>query len=171
MSITGLDAGIPLFGLGKPPVTGALVDWDGFDQLEKEAAVAFFSNKTWADVLKHLRGLKGSIFGADFKLEEWEALGPTALSYYLRAYLEFLRDELQSDETDDRFVSNWLLSIDQIAYMHKGSPLKSNETRALAAIVIEVGTAWEPEFENYREGLQDRIAKIYGALRASNSNL
>jgi hypothetical protein len=171
MSTAALDAGIPVFGLGNHPTTSALVVWDGFDQLEKEGAVAFFSEKTWTDVLKHLRSLKGSIFGADFKLEEWEVLTPMALSYYLRSYLEFLRDELQSEETDDRFVSTWLLSIYQVAYMHKGSPLEPSETTALAAIVIEVGTVWKPEFEIDREGLQDRIARIHGALRASNRNL
>jgi hypothetical protein len=31
-----------------------VVDWNGYDQLEKESAVEFYKGKTWQQVLKHL---------------------------------------------------------------------------------------------------------------------
>ena len=56
---------------------------DGFDQLEKEDAVRFFSGKDWPDVLTYLRELKDEpVFAGAYFLEEWSVLSPPALAYY-----------------------------------------------------------------------------------------
>jgi len=70
------------FGRGARPSDKLLVNWDGFDQLEKEDAVDFYAGKTWVDLYRHLRSLKGALFGADYRLEEWAVLTPGAQKYY-----------------------------------------------------------------------------------------
>ena len=82
---------IRVFGNGKPPRPGTLVVWDGFDELDKEGAVAFYERKTWPDVLRYLRELKSRPeIGAAFQLEEWAVLAPDSLAYYARAHLVYL---------------------------------------------------------------------------------
>ncbi len=76
------------FGAKHTPNTSQLVTVDGFDDLEKEGAVKFFSGKSLGDVLEHLQSRKADmIAGADYQLEEWSVLKPSARYYYLQAYL------------------------------------------------------------------------------------
>ena len=68
------------FGQGERPEEGELVLWDGFDQLEKEDAVRFFSGKDWPDVLTYLRELKDEpVFSGAYFLEEWSVLNLTEM--------------------------------------------------------------------------------------------
>ena len=117
------------FGLGPRPSSTEIVVWDGFDQFEKEGAVKFFEGKSWHDVLAHLRNLKNApVFGGAYFLEDWTVLSPTALPYYLRAYLEYLEETLSSLQPDEEFVVQLLAEMYQLIYMHKGSPFTSSQT-------------------------------------------
>ena len=115
------------FGQGEKPHETEIVLWDGFDQLEKEGAVRFYSGKTWRDVLAHLRGLEDQpVFGGAYFLEEWAVLSPSALSYHARAHFEFLYETLASSRPDEEFVFHLLGQLYQVAYMYKGSPVRSS---------------------------------------------
>ena len=131
------------FGVGRQPHSNDVVLWDGFDQLEKEGAVQFYTGKTWSDVLEHLRGLKDErVFGAAYYLEEWSVLSQEALLYYLRAHLEFLLETLSSPQPDEEFVFFFFGQLYQVIYMHKGSPFNSAQTLLLqrvAQFVAEIG--------------------------------
>src|SRR6185436_17278203 len=102
------------FGCGDPPRVHELVRWDGFDQLDKEDAVAFYSGKTWDDVLSHLRGLRNKVASADYQLEEWSVLSREALPYYLRAHLEYLLETLAEPECDEEFVDYLFFQLRQV---------------------------------------------------------
>lgn len=130
------------FGLDDPPQSNEIVVWDGFDQLEKEDAVKFYTGKTWSDVLLHLHGLKDeSVFGAAYYLEEWSVLSRVALPYYLRAHLEYLVD---SDlEPDGQFISSLLEQLYQVIYMYKGSPFSSVQTQLLQKVAHSIAEALE----------------------------
>jgi hypothetical protein len=59
-----------LFGHSEPPRPGELVRRDGFDEIEKDSAVRFYSGRTWPDVLAHVRGLRDEpVFVAAYGLE------------------------------------------------------------------------------------------------------
>ena len=132
--------GMTAFGQGERPDEGELVLWDGFEVLDKEAAVRFFSGKTWTDVLAHLRGLKDEpVFKGAYFHEEWSVLSPRALAYYARAYLEFLRETLGSARPDEEFVFYFLGALYQILYMHKASPFTPMQTDFVRRIVEWLG--------------------------------
>jgi hypothetical protein len=117
-----------LFGSGAAPSANALVKWDGFDQLEKEYAVRFYSGKTWEDVLFHHKS------GGANNLEEWSVLHEPSLSYYGRAHLEYLFETSDSVNPDDEFVSQLFHQLYQLTYMYKGSPFTVTQTALLVRI-------------------------------------
>lgn len=117
-----------LFGLGPVPSEDALVKWDGFDQLDKETAVRFYSGKTWQDVLLHYQG------GGTRELEEWSVLAEPALSYYGRAQLEYMFETANIAYPDDDFVSQLFHQLYQLVYMHKRSPFTPTQTDLLVRI-------------------------------------
>ena len=130
---------VTAFGQGERPDERELVVWDGFDVLDKEDAVRFFSGKTWADVLAHLRELRDEpVFAGRYFHEEWSVLSPPALAYYARAYLEFLRETLASAEQNEEFVFYFLGALYQVFYMHKGSPFSPIQTNLLRRVVEQI---------------------------------
>jgi hypothetical protein len=125
---------------GEPrPSVEALVINDGFDELEKGDAKAFYSRKSWRDVLRHLRGLKDQpVFRAAYHLEEWSVLRKTALSYYIRAHLEFLLDQLGDEDPDELFVHSFIGELYQVAHMYRGSPFSQEQTALLRQVAETV---------------------------------
>jgi hypothetical protein len=117
-----------LFGLGSVPSANCLVKWDGFDPLEKESAVRFYSGKTWSDVLRHYQR------GGTHELEAWAVLSEPSLSYYGRAQLEYLFETVDSACPDADFISQFFHQLYQLAYMHQGSPFTLMQTDLLARI-------------------------------------
>lgn len=102
------------------PNAEQLVEIDGFDVLEKEGAVKFFSRKSWKDVLGHLQSRKTDIVaGADYQLEEWSVLKPSARYYYLRSYLEFLLETLSENNPDEQYISDLFHQLYQTVYMYR----------------------------------------------------
>jgi hypothetical protein len=135
-----LHDGITTFGNGERPHENELVAWDGFDQLDKESALQFFSGKTWRDVLSHLRGLKEEpLFGAAYFLEEWTVLSPSSLAYYARAYVEHLRETLASPHPDEEFIFYFLGALCQVAHM--GTPFDPAQTSVLRTVVQQTAAA------------------------------
>jgi hypothetical protein len=113
-----------------------VVDWNGYDQLEKESAVEFYKGKTWQQVLKHLESLEEEpIFKAAYYLEEWSVLNSKALEYYLRAHLEYLFSTLEKAEPDEEFIFYFFGQLYQVVYMHKGSPFTKEQTVLIKQIV------------------------------------
>ena len=119
------------FGHEKRPPPADLVVPDGFDQFEKEDAVAFYEGKTWQDVHAHLQGLKNAVAGAAYFLEEWSVLNPAYLAYYLRAHLEYLFETLASNTPDTEFILHLLGELQQVIHMHKSNPFTSTQTALL----------------------------------------
>jgi hypothetical protein len=157
------------FGQGERPDEGELVSWDGFDVLDKEGAVRFFSEKTWADVLAHLRGLKDEpVFrGAHFH-EEWCVLTPLALGYYARAYLEFLRETLAAAQPDEEFVFYFLGALYQVFHMHKGSPFSPMQTSLLRRVVERTGeqAAAGGSFEYFGDDIKLQAEQVLTEMEA-----
>jgi hypothetical protein len=150
----------------KPPSEGNLISWDGFDELEKESARAFYLNKSWLDVLEHLRSP-----AAYHHLEEWSVLSKAALPYYLRAHLEYLLETLASDRPDDEYIFFLLGQLYQVIYMHKGSPFSAVQTRLLEEVarVLIQQAAEEVRFENYCESIEKQALEFLAELRAHDS--
>ena len=127
------------FGQGKQPPTTDLVIPDGFDPFEKEDAAAFYSGKTWQDVLAYLQGLKSNPRnGAAYFLEEWSVLNPVHLAYYLRAHLEYLLLTLASVTPDTEFVLRLLGELQQVLRINKRSPFTAAQTGLLIQLAQHV---------------------------------
>jgi hypothetical protein len=125
-----------LFGQGQMPQRETLVARNGFDCLDKAAAVDFYAGKSWEDVLRHLRKLSG------YELEEWSVLQEPALSYYGRAHLQYLLETLASDSPDDQFVAEVFHQLYQLLFMHGRSPFSPAQTSLLvelAGLIPKVG--------------------------------
>ena len=155
------------FGHGGRPHEGDLVLLNGFDELEKEGAVSFYSGKTWQDVLAHLRRLKDEpVFGAAYFLEEWSVLSPPALAYYARAHLEFLWETLAEERPREEFVFYLLGQLHQVVYMHKGSPFTASQTNLLRRVVQFIAErAAEPGlFEEFRDSIKDSADRVLTEL-------
>jgi len=119
------------------PNAEQLVEMDGFDVLEKEGAVKFFSGKSWKDVLGHLQSRKTNIVaGADYQLEEWSVLKPSARYYYLRSYLEFLLETQSENNPDEQYVSDFFHQLYQTVYMYRLEAY-GNEQKALLRKIAE----------------------------------
>ncbi|MES2890125.1 MAG: hypothetical protein V4739_19170 [Pseudomonadota bacterium] len=121
-----------LFGSGPVPGAEALVDWDGFDLLDKETAVRFFAGKSWEAVLEHDRG------HGPCELEAWSVLRAPLLSYYGRAHLEYLFETTASDSPDDGFVSQLFHQLYQQVHRHKKSPFTAAQTSVLVRIALQL---------------------------------
>jgi hypothetical protein len=159
------------FGQGERPGEDELVLWDGFDQPIKEDAVRFYSGKAWPDVLEHLRNLKDEpLFRGAYFLEEWSVLSPSALTYYARAYLEFLWETLASAQPDEEFTFHFLGQLYQVFYMHKGSPFSLPQTNLLRRIVERIGekAAALDLFDYYVDDIKLQAEKVLTEMEAHN---
>ena len=160
------------FGEASQPRSNNIVLWDGFDQLEKESAVRFYAGKSWADVLKHLRGLKNEpVFGGAYYLEEWSVLTREALPYYLRAHLEFLLETLSSPRPDEEFVFFFLGQLYQVIYMHKGSPFNPAQTLLLQRVAEHVAENADDQkrFVYFHQDIKTQVATFLAELHAYDS--
>lgn len=155
------------FGHGERPEEGALVWQDGFDLPDKADAVRFYSGKTWADVLTHLRGLKDEpVFRGAYFLEEWSVLSPLALAYYARAHLEFLLETVPSAEPNEEFTFHFLGALHQVCYMHKGSPFNQGQTELLRQIVLWIGEkATTGPFEYFGDDIKLSAGQVISELQ------
>jgi hypothetical protein len=88
---------------GLPP-RDSLVVFDGFDQLDKESALATFAGKTRDQVGELVGRGPGGWMGL-WGIEELSVLEPAALQYYLEPFLLFLAREEYTTPED---VSFWL---------------------------------------------------------------
>jgi hypothetical protein len=141
--------------------------------LDKEGAVRFFSGKSWADVLAHLRGLKDEpVFGGAYFHEEWSVLNPQALAYYARAYLEFLRETVGTAQENEEFVSYFLGALYQVFYRHKGSPFSPTQTNLLRRIVerIREKSAALEAFDYFVDDIESRAAQVLTEMDAHGRN-
>jgi len=150
------------FGRGDPPSDRLLVNWDGFDQLEKEDAVAFYAGKTWIDLYRHLRSLKGALFGADYRLEEWAVLTPGAQKYYLLAFLEYLLESVEEANPDDRFVSDLFFWLYEATRIHDGEMFSHEETEVLRRIAIYTREAVNKNagYEEWQDDIAENINRF-----------
>lgn len=157
------------FGEGETPDEDHLVSSDGFDVLEKEDAVRFFGGKSWEGVLAHLRGLKDEpVFRGAYFHEEWSVLSSPALAYYARAYLEFLRETLATEQPDEEFVFYFLGALYQVFYMHKGSPFSPIQTNLLRRLVEHIGekAAAGDSFEYFADDITRQSEQVLSAMGA-----
>lgn len=155
------------------PSAESLVLWDGFDEFEKEHAIAFYSGKSWKDVLQHLRGLKDEpAFGAAYYLEEWSVLSQESLSYYLRAHLEFLLDNLCSTQADEEFIFSFVGQLYQVVYMYKGSPFSLEQTLLLRKIaeVVAKNAKDEGRFPSFSGDIENNVEKFFSLLQAATAS-
>lgn len=111
------------------PDESSLVEWDGYDELEKKSAIKCFIGKDARRVLEILR--KDGIY----YLEEWTVLKPKALIHYAHAYFYYLVETLESDEPDEEFVFDLMGALYQLIYMHKGSPFTPQQTTLINELV------------------------------------
>ena len=157
------------FNAERPPRADSLVLWDGFDELEKEYAIAFYSGKSWQDVLQHLRGLKDRPVseGATYYLEEWSVLSQEPLSYYLRAHLEFLLDNLCSDQPDEEFMFSFIGELYQVVFMYKGSPFSLEQTLLLGKVaqVVAKNAANQGRFAYFGGDIESNVEKFFSILQ------
>ncbi len=170
LKVDSLNDPITIFGCGDRPRESELVVWDGFDRLEKETAVQFFSEKTWRDVLSHLQGLKDEpVFGGAYFLEEWTVLSRAPLTYYGRAYLEYLRETLASLQPDEEFVFFFLASLCQVAEM--GSPFDQDQTDLLRRTVQQTAelAAASGSFEYYAADIRQQAERFLTETAADDS--
>jgi hypothetical protein len=161
------------FGQGERPLETELVIRDGFDELDKDDAVRFFSGKTWADVLAHLRALKDApVFRGAYHHEEWSVLSPQSLAYYARAYLECLHETLAAPQPDEEFVFYFLGALHQVFYMHKGSPFDPVQTNALRGIVERVRdkAAALESFDYFVEDIRLQAEQVLTGMDDSGGN-
>jgi hypothetical protein len=136
-----------------------LVDWDGYDELEKKGAVEFFENKNWESVLTHLRE------GNSYYLEEWSVLNVDCLSYYARAYFEYLLETLERDNPDEEFVFFLFCELYQVVYMHKGSPFNETQTEAINKLVqYSLGNEKLDRFEYFSDSVKESGEQYFTEL-------
>lgn len=139
----------------------SLVEWDGFDELEKKAALKFFKGKNSGQLLAQLRR------GEPFYLEEWTVLRLEALSHYARAYFIYLLEELASDDPDEEFIFYLMGALYQIIYMNKGSPFSNEQTDLIKALVQLTITKSENEslFEYFGKDIHKSAKEFFDELK------
>lgn len=138
----------------------SLVDWDGFDELEKKAAVKFFVAKNSGHLLSHLQQ------GQGYFLEEWTVLTPRAMTHYARGYFQYLLEQLQNDEPDEEFVFYLMGALYQIIYIHKGSPFTREQTaliKGLVSYALEV-ICDNPVFEYFARDIENSAEDFFREL-------
>ena len=138
------------------------------DQLDKEQAQSFFQNKKWEQVLAYLQRLRP--LSAAYFVEEWVVLAPNAISYYARAYIEYLIGTLSSEDPDTAFAAHLFHQLYQLAYMYKGHlPLVESQIQLLVAISrASEAIACENELASYLErDIEEQIQKFLQELDPS----
>ena len=111
-------------------------------------------------------GLRDAIFSQAYYLEEWAVLEKNALSYYIRAHLEFLFEQLNSKSPDETFVWFFVHQLYQVAYMYKGSPFSQEQTIYLKNVVEAVArdSSDRERYGDYGIEIQRNVDQILGAL-------
>lgn len=161
------------------PSTAELVKNDGWDELDKDAALQFFPGKSWQDLLMHLRSITDHpTLGGWYLLEEWAVLEPAAISYYARAYLEHLVESVESEAPDEFYISEFFGSLYQIVYSarHERMPDAEWETFRQVAHSIatrEWATSIDADFapESAREFLAELASKRPGLFKGNLGGL
>ncbi|MFO0782844.1 MAG: hypothetical protein U0636_04085 [Phycisphaerales bacterium] len=120
-----------LFGNGDMPPAETIVEHDGLAQHEKASAEWFYGNKSWPQVLKEIRTLRENGLRTGAYLEPWAVLTREALSYYLRAYLEYLVETLASPEPDTEFMFDLFGALGLSIIIHRSSPFSPEQTAFL----------------------------------------
>jgi hypothetical protein len=131
------------FGAEVVPFRKTLVAFDGFDQLEKEAADAFFRGMRWSEMVTYLREIEASLTrGGAFMLEEWSVLETDPLAYYARAYLEYFVDALEREEPNLDFLASFFGALYQLVYMGRYHLLGQPQRETLAMIAHLIADDW-----------------------------
>ncbi len=160
------------FGHDKRPPLTDLVLLDGFDQYEKEYAVAFYGGKTWQDVHAYLQGLKNNVAaGAAYQLEEWSVLNPAYLAYYLRAHFEYLFETLNTEDPDTAFILYLLRELQQVIHAQKDNPFTPAQTALIKQVAqfIRDHAAKHDLYAYEEQDLEQYTAKLLVDLEAYGS--
>lgn len=104
--------------------------------------------------------------GPPINLEEWSVLSKGALSYYIRAHLEFLLDQLGCEDPDELFVHSLVGQLYQVAYMYKGSPFNQVETDFLKKVaeVVMKDARDTSRYGNYGAFIEATVGQFFAAL-------
>jgi len=142
------------------PDKTSLVEWDGFDELEKKQAIKFFAGKNSGHLLAHLRR------GEAYFLEEWTVLKLEALIHYARAYFDYLIEQLQSDVPDEEFIFFLMGALYQMIYIHKGSPFSRAQTDLIKELVHYTLKKSEhnPLFEYFKHDIHNSAQEFFAEL-------
>ena len=153
---------------GAQPEERDLVCWDGFDELDKKGAVAFYAGKHWLDVLAFLRDRR-LLVGAHAYLEEWSVLTPPAIVYYARAYFEYLLETASSTEPNEEFIFYFLGRL--LELFRAGSPFDAAQTDFIRRVVGWIGErAAEPGvFEYFGDDIRQDAEEMLAAMAARGS--
>ncbi len=149
------------------PNAAQLVDMNGFDEFEKEGALAFFGGESWKSVLEHLQMLNvNAIASADYKLEEWSVLRSNARYYYLRAYLEFLLRTLSERNPDEQYISEFFHQLYQTVYMYRSDACDDQQKALLQAVAghtIEMIGNYE-NVDGWSDNIVENVSRFLSEL-------
>jgi hypothetical protein len=149
------------------PFRNTLVVFDGFDQLEKEAADAFFRGMHWTEMVTYLREIEGSLSrGGAFMLEEWAVLEPEPLEYYARAYLEYFVDTLEREVPNLDFLYSFFGELYQLVYMGQYHRLGEPQRETLAMIAHLIVDDWREVSCEDRESVSTSAQRFLAELES-----
>ncbi|MEK6700393.1 MAG: hypothetical protein AABZ10_15280 [Nitrospirota bacterium] len=155
------------FGGNQVPTRNELIKQDGVDPFLKEDAEKAFLCQSWSDLFKHLKTLKDAVQGADYRLEEWSILEPSALNYYLRAYLDYLLEILTQNEPDEEFVSFLFHNLYQAVYIHKRGAFDEDQKEALREVAAHTVKTIKNHkgFEIWKHDIDNNIDMFLAELK------
>lgn len=98
-------------------------------------------------------------------------LNTIALSYFARAYFEYMIETLNSKEPDEEFVFFLIGELYQIIYMHKGSPFSTAQTEVVKNLVQYAAQEANNRnhFEYFSEYIQENAQQFFNELSKYDS--
>ena len=119
------------FGVGSPPSSDDLVEFDGFDELDKEHALAVFLGKTIDDIS---RALADDLLGTQSDVEDLFVMKPAGYQYYLAPYLiRIIHNE--RDESEDLQLAGFVVfTIREIVRVRGAEAFSPGQRAALSEV-------------------------------------
>ncbi|MDH3700466.1 MAG: hypothetical protein OEU46_04055 [Alphaproteobacteria bacterium] len=157
------------FGSDAVPSLGEFVDFDGFDELDKEYAVREFLGKSQDEFYQNI---KTGTFGSISAIESWAVLKHSALIFYMAPYLKYIAYDIDDDPNEDETVHFFFYYFNEYIRIYGPIPLDRRQCEVLLALIegllrhVQGAQPSSSESPEWQLELIEDLKKLEGSLRS-----
>jgi hypothetical protein len=154
------------------PGRDELVDFDGFDELDKKSAVKEFLGKSQAEVYQEI---KTGTFGSVSVIESWAVLKPAALTFYMAPYLKYLACDIDDDPNEDETAHDFFYYLNEFIRIYGPIPLNRKQRDVLLDLIgallerVQRVEQSDTDLGEWQWDLTEDLKKLESSLRSPSN--